>query len=366
LTIAGLIRIVFSTARKRTHAATLEPKKGKTMTRKNSATLDAPKAKSSKKADKSPKAEPAHRIRRGMNENKPVYGIRRPDSNFSATKEMVNIPPSAIGKVEVDDVWINNEFQRELLANGIDDLIEIYQGTTLRQACEMFGRGCGFTLSTLRPDGRISKIDGQRRLALAKWIKDTYGVKTFFIHTELVETDGDDDEARLFNARNHRKELTDCQKFKGDLKGGDPTAVAIDGILVSHNMSIKGVRRKGKLVPVNCVSAVKGAFRFDGTGRILDSVLNVIGSAWISSPLPKVRRQGVRAGAFKSLSIFLAQNRSVNLSVLSSKLSMYSVRAIESSIPTASANSGRTRYDAMAKEIDRIYNSPMKRKTQII
>jgi len=336
------------------------------MTRKNSATVSAPKAKKNAKAKKPPKTEPAHRIRRGLNEDKPVCGIRRPLHEFIVTKDMVNIPPSETGRVEIDDVWINNEFQRELLANGIDDLIKMYEGVSFRQACEMFRRGCGFTLSTLRADGRISKIDGQRRLALAKWIKDTYGVLVFFIHTELVNTDGDEDEARLFNARNHRKALTDCQKFKGDLKGGDPTAMAIDRILVSHNMSIKGVRKKGRFSPVNCVSAVKESFSFDGTGKILDSVLSVIGSSWICSPLPKVRKQGVRATAFRALSTFLAHNRAVNLSVLSSKLSMYSMRTIESMISANKANSGRTRYDEMAKKIEEIYDSPMKRKPQII
>lgn len=321
---------------------------------------------SAPKANMHVKIEPVHNIRRGMNANNPAYGIQRPDNNFAATKDMVNIPPSEIGRVEVDDLWINNEFQRELLANGIDDLIVMYQGATLQQACEMFGRGCGFTLSTRRPDGRISKIDGQRRLALAKWIKDTYGVKTFFIHTELVETCGDDDEANLFNARNHRKALTDCQKFKGDLKGGDPTAVAIDGILFSHNMSIKGIRKKGGFAPVNCVSAVKDAYRYDGTGSILDSTLKVIGSSWLGSTLPKVRKQGVRATALRSLSIFLATKRSVNLSTLARKLSMYSMKAIEVKIPAVKANSGRTRYDEIAKKIGEIYDGPMKRTSEIL
>jgi hypothetical protein len=328
--------------------------------------IAAPPAKKSNKANKPQKSGPAHRIRRGMNENNPVHGVKKPLHDFIVTKEMVNIPPSEIGRVEVDDMWINDEFQRELLANGIDDLIEMYAGKTFRQACEMFKRGCGFTLSTRRPDGRLSKIDGQRRLALAKWIKDTYGVKNFFIHTELVETEGDADEAKLFNDRNHRKALTDCQKFKGELRAGKPLAVAIDNILVGQNMSVKGVRKKGKFVPVNCVSAVKEAFSFDGTGKILYATLTVIGSSWLKSPLVKVRKQGVRATAFKSISIFLAQNKSVDLGVLSSKLSMYSMRAIEAMISANKANSGRTRYEEMAKEIELIYNSPVKRKQQII
>ena len=343
----------------------------KTMSRRKTAILAIPRPSRGKtrKAQKAPKAQqkqPAQRIRRGFHEDEPVHGVKRPMHELVVTKEMVNIPPSEIGRVEVDDVWINNEFQRELLANGIDDLVKNYQGATLRQACEMFVRGCGFTLSTRRADGRISKIDGQRRLALAKWIKDTYGAKAFFIHTEIVETEGDEDEARLFNARNHRKSLTDCQKFKGDFRGGDPTAVAIDCILVAHGMSIKGVRKKGKFMPVNCVSAVKEAYRFDGTGKILDSTLNVISSAWLGSNLLKVRRQAVRATAFRALSTFLAKSKSVSLPTLAGKLSMYSMRAIEAQIPANKANSGRTRYDEMAKEIETIYNSPMKRKSQII
>jgi len=335
------------------------------MSRRKTASLAIPMP-SRGKAQKSQQKQPAQRIRRGFHEDKPVHGVKRPMHKFVVTKEMVNIPPSEIGRVEVDDVWINSEFQRELLANGIDDLVEMYKGASFQEACEMFKRGCGFTLSTRRADGRISKIDGQRRLALAKWIKDTYGAKTFFIHTEIVETEGDEDEARLFNDRNHRKDLTDCQEFKGDLKGGDPTAVAIDGILVAHGMSIKGVRKKGKFAPVNCVSAVKEAYRFDGTGKILDSTLKVISSAWLGSPLPKVRRQAVRATAFRALSAFLAQNRSVNLPTLVRKLSMYSMKAIEVKIPAGKANSGRTRYDEMAKEIGEIYKGPMKRTSEIV
>lgn len=327
------------------------------MTRKKNATLRAPK-----KAKKAP----VHRIRRGRHELEPVYGIRRPVRNFVVTKERVIIPPSEIGMVEVDDLWVNDEYQRELLANGIDDLIEKYQGLSFREACELFRNGCGFTLSTLRSDGKVSKIDGQRRLALAKWIKDTYGVKEFFIHTELVETEDDEDEAKLFNSRNHRKSLTDCQLFKGELKAGVSTSVAIDGILAGHGICIRGTRKKGSSTPVNCVNAVKKAYFFDGTGNNLDSTLTVISSAWLCSPLPKVRKQGVRAAAIRAVSIFLKERQGVNLKVLATKLARYSMKAIEAYIPANSANSGHTRYEEMAKEVGRIYDAPVKRTPQIV
>lgn len=312
------------------------------------------------------KKNPVVRIRRGRNENAPFHGILPPVQNFTANKNMVVIPPSKIVMVEVDDVWINDEFQRELLQSGIDDLIKMYEGLSLQEACRLYHIGCGLTLSSLRADGKISKIDGQRRLALAKWIKDTYGVKEFFIHTELVEAENDMAEATLFNSRNHRKSLTDCQIFKGKLKAGDKVAVAIDGILGTHGISIKGVKKKGIYTPVNAVNAVNDAYAFDGIGNNLDNTLKVIKAAWLSSVLHKVRRQGVNASAIRAVSIFLANNRGVSLKNLVIKLSMYSMRAIEAQIPVNRANSGHTRYEEMAKVVEGIYNAPTRRKPQII
>lgn len=330
------------------------------MTRKTTATLHPPKA------HKKQKNAPVHLIRKGRHELEPVYGILPPDDKFTVTKDLVVIPPSEIGKVEVDDLWVNDEYQRELLANGIDDLIEQYEGKSAREACVMFRAGCGFSLSSLRPDGKISQIDGQRRLALAKWIKDTYGIKEFFFHTELVATKNDEHEAKLYNMRNHRKEQTDCQRFKSELRANDAIAVAVDGILASHGLRIRGTRKTSSFTPVTCVKAVEKCYSVDGTGANLDSTLKVISSAWLSSGILKVRRQAVRAGAFLAVSMFLEERHGVDVSLLATKLGRYTVKAIEANISANSANSGHTRYGEMAKVVGSIYDTPVKRKPQMI
>jgi hypothetical protein len=333
------------------------PRKGKNMTRKNATT-----ARKTQKAQKTP----TQKVRKGRNESKPVYGILPPDKHrrLIATKKTVVIPPPDTGIVEVDDVWINNKFQRNLLQNGIDDLIACYKGMSLQEAAEAFRDGCGFTLSALRKDGLISKIDGQRRVALAKYLKDFYGVGTWFIPTEVVKSKGNSHEASMFKDRNHRKKLSYCEAFKGRLISGNATENGIDAVLDKFGLAVKGVDKFHNTKRITCVGSLYKAFAVDNTGRHLEDVISTIKNAWGSSMLPKVQKEMYNGTAIEPVSIFLRKNPATNLAEMSRKLSRYTPEQVAAMAPSVLVSKGYTRNQAIADHgIATIYASPLKRRS---
>lgn len=324
------------------------------MTRKNTATLKTPKNQKT----------PVHRVRKGRHELEPVHGILPPASHGKpvATKKKVVIPPPEIAMVEVDDVWINDAYQRNLLQNGIDDLVAEYEGLNLQESVEKFHEGCGVTLSARRKDGRISQIDGQRRVALAKWLKDTHEVESFFIPTEIVTTSGNDHEAQMFKMRNHRKKLSHCEVFKGDLAAGDPEAVGIDRCLDKFRLAVKGVSKTKRSRRVTCVKQLYEAWRADGTGGHLEKVIQTLRDSWAVNSNPRVSASAYKSMAVGPMSVFLMKNRKVNLAELARKLGRYRLSEVIDMVPSNRIGTGYGRNAAIAEEgIAKIYNSQARR-----
>lgn len=302
------------------------------------------------------------KVRFGTNCLRPVHGILKPSSGLVISKSRVVVPSPEIGMVEVDDVWINDNFQRNLMSNGIDDLIEEYEGLSFREAIEMYHEGCGLILAGRRKDGKISGIDGQRRLALAKYLKDLYGVDEFFIHAELVNSKSDKDESDMFNKRNHRKKLSPCEIFKGKLAAGDPVAIGVDQTLDGFGLGVKGVPKRKPTKRISCVVQLQNAYNVDKTGKNLKDTIWVLENAWGNSTDPKRSSKAYKTVTVGPVSIFLKKNSNVNLADLAKKLSRYSPAAFVGSVTPGHAYSGFTRYEAFADEIKRIYNSPLKRR----
>lgn len=329
------------------------------MSRKN-ATLQAPKT---KKTSKNQAKTPAYKVRKGRNELNPVYGILPPPANgrMIVTEKKVVIPPPEIGMVEVDDVWINSKFQRDLLQNGIDDLIKEYEGLSLNEAAEAFRLGCGFTLSARRKDRKVSEIDGQRRVALAKYLKDLYGVEEWWIPTEVVDSKGDEHESDMFNKRNHRKKLNHCEEFKGKLSAGDAESVGIDLCLKGFNLTVKGVERAGA-TRISCVTQLREAWRIDGTGKHLDKVLKVSTDAWATNPDSTFSKFAYKGRSVGPISIFVKKNAGVNLVSLASKLSRYRLPELVNKVSPSLIYTGYTRNEAIADHaIAPIYKAAMRR-----
>lgn len=327
------------------------------MTRKKTATLQAPKsAKKQKKAF-------SQRVRKGRNELSPVHGILPPPANgrMIATKMKVVIPSPEIGMVEVDDVWMNGEFQRFILQNGIDDLIKEYEGLSLNDAAEAFRMGCGFILTARRNDRKVSAIDGQRRVALAKYLKDLYGVEEWFIPAEVVDSKGDKHESDMFNKRNHRKKLNHCEEFKAQLAAGDAEAVGIDLCLKGFNLTVKGVERPGA-TRISCVTQLREAWRIDCTGRHLDKVLKVSTEAWATNPDSTFSKFAYKGRSVGPISIFIKKNTGVKLDVLASKLSRYRLPELVNKVSPSLIYTGYTRNEAIADHaIAPIYKAAMRR-----
>jgi len=327
------------------------------MTRKIAATA---------KAQKSPKNQPktpVYRVRKGKNDVNPVYGILPPpaDGKMIVTKKKVVIPPPEIAVIEVDDAWINSEFQRNLLQNGIDDLIKEYEGLTLDEAAEAFRDGCGLALSARRKDGKVSAIDGQRRLALAKWLKDLHGVDVWFIPTEVVNSKGNDHEADMFNKRNHRKKLNNCEQFKGDFASGDAEAVGIDACLGTFRLTVKGIERNGAK-RISCVTQLREAWRVDGTGNHLSKVLQVATDAWARNSDPTFSKFAYKGRGVGPIGIFIKKTRGVNLADLARKLSHYRLPEVINRVSPSLIYTGYTRNEAIADHgIAPIYNARARR-----
>lgn len=325
--------------------------------RKKNATLQAPK--SAKKQKKTPE----HRVRKGRHELEPVHGILPPptDRRMIVTKKKVVIPPPEVGMVEVDDVWMNGKFQRFLLQNGIDDLIKEYEGLSLDEAAEAFRMGCGFILAARRKDLKVSAIDGQRRVALAKYLKDLHGVDEWFVPAEIVDSKGDTHESDMFNKRNHRKKLNHCEEFKGHLAAGDAEAVGIDLCLKGFGLTVKGVERAGAK-RISCVTQLREAWRVDGTGRHLDKVLKVCTDAWSTNPDAAFSKHAYKGRSVGPISIFIKKTAGANLVHLAGKLSRYRLPELVNKVSPSLIYTGYTRNEAIADHaIAPIYKAPMRR-----
>jgi hypothetical protein len=329
------------------------------MTRKNTATLKAPKAKKGAKAKKTP----AHRVRKGSNELNPTHGIVSPsrDRSIVASKKKVVIPMPEIGMIEVDDAWINGKFQRFILQNGIDDLIREYDGLSLNEAAKKFSKGCGLILAARRKDGKISIIDGQRRIALAKHLKDLHGVEEWFIHAEIVDSEGNNHEAMMFKMRNHRKKLNHCEEFKGDLAAGDAEAVGIDDCLIGFGLTVKGVERNGA-TRISCVTQLREAWRVDGTGKHLDRVLKVSTEAWATNKDASFSKFAYKGRSVGPISIFIRKFPGVDIEQLAKKLSMYRLPELVNKVSPSLIYTGYTRNEAIADHaIAPIYKAAKRR-----
>jgi hypothetical protein len=327
------------------------------MTRKNTATAKAPKS-----AKKQRKAY-AHRVRKGKNDLNPVYGILPPPegSRMVVTKKKVVIPPPEIGMVEVDDVWMNEEFQRHLLQNGIDTLIKAYEGLSLNEAAEAFRMGCGFILAARRKDTKVSAIDGQRRLALAKYLKDLYGVDEWFIPAEIVDSKGDMHESEMFNKRNHRKKLNHCEEFKGKLASGEAESVGIDACLDGFDLTVKGIEKAGAK-RVSCVTQLREAWGVDGTGKHLNKVLKVATDTWATNNDPNFSKFAYKGRSVGPINIFIKKNVGVDLDLLAKKLSRYRLPELVDKVSPSLIYTGYTRNEAIADHaIAIVYRASMRR-----
>jgi hypothetical protein len=222
------------------------------MTRKNSATLDATKAKSPKKAKRYGKRTIAilDEIRRNIGKNPVKYGDNPPKPN------LVLIPLEALD--------IESLYQRGTKAASVYKI-----------AVDFDYRKLGIPVVALR-NGKYWVIDAQQRTRAILLMNLACPGYLTSVWCELVpDTRGRADEADLFDGRNNSKPILPIERFKACWAARKPWAVDIVNDLHSKGITVKGIARPGA-VPVTCIAAVKYAHN----AGVLDETIQAIDSTW--------------------------------------------------------------------------------------
>lgn len=125
-----------------------------------------------------------------------------------------------------------------------------------------------------RTDGTRVALDGRTRLAA----KARAGVKGL-VHAQIYTGLTLEQEASMFLAYNNSKPVSALDKFLVRVTEGDPTAVAISGILHAHGWRVMKGGMDGTVQAVNALERAYTRGAADG-GLIVGEIMGSITKAW--------------------------------------------------------------------------------------
>lgn len=131
----------------------------------------------------------------------------------------------------------------------------------------------GILTVSARPDGTYVVIDGQHRyraLVDLGMVNSQVECKVL-VGLTLAE------EARLFVQLNAVRRPQALDIFLKSVTAGDPDAVAIDGILKDHGLTVSWAHADGNIA---AVQAVQSLYNNDRSGKLLSQVLHIVTSSW--------------------------------------------------------------------------------------
>jgi hypothetical protein len=134
-----------------------------------------------------------------------------------------------------------------------------------------------------RADGKYYVIDGQHRLEALKLME--YGEQlvdcAVFDRRDMSDHEVKKEDARLFLELNRVLKQQPLEAFQKAVVAEDPTASAINRIVVQCGLAVSNNGAQGC---VSCVAALQRVYTGSGTGRntpdVLQSVLDTIVKAW--------------------------------------------------------------------------------------
>lgn len=197
---------------------------------------------------------------------------------------------------DVDQCYVNEEYQRDLNMNRVADMVEDFKESLLNplKVFEM-------------EDGTVEVFDGQHTLELHKQLgrKKVPGIPYNGVLSEV------ENRAMQFVAANTcQKRLTPLQIFKAELRAGDHRAVTLDKIARSNGYRIGS----GSIGAVGHVQRIYR--RSDAEG--VDTVLGFVRSTWGDAD------QALHGGLLEALDLVLTdEDRPVDYKKLSKRLSRY-------------------------------------------
>lgn len=132
-------------------------------------------------------------------------------------------------------------------------------------------------LTVVEQNGKMFVVDGQHRLWAAK---HALGAGQM-VPCRVLLVENDEGAARLFLGANKTKAPKTMDKFMALLVARDPAAVAIHGILKSHDLAVARTRGEGA---VQAIAALDSVFKRPRGDAILSRVIGILRSAWGRNP----------------------------------------------------------------------------------
>ena len=295
------------------------------MTKKNTATLKAPKAKKqgkkhARRVKQAKISKLAHTILARMGTNPVLYGE--------------NPPEPKIVKVDLRLIRFDESYQR------------LRQSRMVMKIASAFNYGSlGMPVVVQRDDGFFYAIDGRQRITALREINAVVpGFQTHVWCERVLDKDAKViEEAKTFMGRNCRANMALLSMFKAEYRAKDKTAVDIMRRISSKGLSFEGINIPGAL-HLKCVSSVEWAYRHG----VLEDSIDAIKSTWGLVP------NAFQVKVFTPIAVLIHKNRScIGMKNLVAALSTTTPAGLDAQ---AGSTNGRMRTVNIANFIVGRYN----------
>lgn len=159
----------------------------------------------------------------------------------------------------VADMFVDHRFQRDLDMRFVKKIVDGYDEALI-----------GLPVVNIRPDGKLSVIDGQHRVvALRELAKQKCLCEVMEVSLE--------DEARIFvELQRKRRSMKKFDEHRARLFQKDPVSVDIEAIVTEGGYKLATSRFNGSLT---CISTLYTVYEKDGADILKDS-LDLIRDSW--------------------------------------------------------------------------------------
>lgn len=238
----------------------------------------------------------------------------------------------AIEVVKIDDLHSDNLYQRDLIAQVVENIANEYDIVT-----------AGTIVVSKRPNGDLYIVDGQHRVAGAKLAGETH------VLAQVIESMTPEDEAKRRIQGNYKKTDKVYEVFRARVFAKDPVALGITELLAEFDTRINYVPdfQHG----INAVSAVEGIYKLDNgvrLRRILTTLVAAFGDA-----------QGPHANGnlLKSVGWFLDRHsEEADIERLITRMTAEGVGSLTRKAVNMKAVMGGTQWINMYRALVEIYN----------
>lgn len=251
-----------------------------------------------------------------------------------------NPPKRKIRKVLLEDIKIDNSYQREFRLAHAQKI-----------ASEFDIQKMGIPLLNDR-NGQLFCVDGQHSIHAVRIINSVCPGFLTSIECEVVNQDGARDEAELFVGRNDRSKVPPTNTFKAKHRSGDATCIRVANILHGRGLSVKGMKKRNTL-PITCIVPVCWAHKMG----VLEDSIDVIKATY------GLIERAFHVTVFHPVAALIAKNRGhVNLNHLAQTLSKFTPAGLLTQCGTPD---GRGRTVNIANFIAKAYNKTAKKSDKI-